>query len=325
MSESLPSALVCALDRVFDEWKDVISCAYVMAYELIKFYLGDDWASENVKSQEQYNMFMLNNIDEVNNDGFTHMHRVVELGDILFSLRKVKNFDLWCKKLRQIPTYSFFLEASIARNFISSGFTVTIVKESKKKGEDFDFLVEKRGLEISVEITSKNSAELSSAKIRDTLRKKESQVPDCRPAILFLAVPETWIKKASLQEPIYAEVINNFFSNHSKYNAVVLVWNEGISVGEGMVKIQAYRDYHNPAPKHPIDLSFLIPDKAIKSIDALESYINHGGSFDQPSPDLGNLSPSFYRWYIKNKAARAFFDYMSTSPGHHFRTSESYR
>lgn len=192
---TVPEPLATILIRAGDRYRDdIVALNYRMAVCILRYYLGEEWDDQKIRSQDEFDPFMLNGRVREGDTGWTNQLRVIRLGDSLFQLRNCQNFNLLCErfKIRVTDTKACFTEAQIASAFSSEGLQVEIVQESGMRGTDFDFLAHGRKQDVSVEVTTKNPGPLTTGTIKNTLRKKRSQVPSERAALLFIIIPEEW-------------------------------------------------------------------------------------------------------------------------------------
>ncbi len=296
--ERLANELVEAGVRLGD---DLPALYYRMAFCIIRFYLGEPWATRKVRLQHEFDPFMLNEFDEGSDNRFTHQNRVVELGNALFELRNCLNFDVLCERFRSRDTKPCFTEAQIAGSFANDGFQVEIVQETGVRGADFDFIAHGTCQDISIEVTAKELAPLTVATVKNTLTEKRSQVPADRAAILYIIIPEEWAADARVAETTFSEALGYFFEGSRRFNAVVLVWEATLVLGEGRIFALTYRPYENPLPRYPIDdTSFLRPDHPRGDLNTLRRRIetDSAGLKRELEYITSEPHPSFYDWYL---------------------------
>ena len=139
------------------------------------------------------------------------------------------------------------------------------------------------------------------ATIKNTLTEKRSQVPADRAAILYIIIPEEWTADAHVAEKIVSEAVGNFFGRSRRFNAVVLVWEATIVLGEGRIFALTYRPYENPKPRYPIDdTSFLRPDHPRGDLSTLRRLIetDSAGLKSELEDVTSEPHPAFYDWYL---------------------------
>ncbi|MEX0959538.1 MAG: hypothetical protein WDZ63_09650 [Burkholderiales bacterium] len=297
---SVPGQLADALDKAAAlSNHDQVAVYYAMACKVIRFYLGSDWVTTNVQLSDTPDSFMQNGFDERSDSRFVHQHRVIYLADYLFRLRVCPGFDILCERFHRQNTKSSFAEAQIAASFLDEELQVNITATTGKRGEDFDFTVSREGLNISVEVTSRDVAPLSVETVINTLQKKRTQVPTDRPAVLYIVIPTEWTADGKTAEAIFAESTTAFFRNSARINAVVFVWEPMIIINEGMIVGLAQRPYEHPHPRHCIGNSqFLRPEHPIGDLEALRYRAAYDTANLENELKVGmhTTTPSFYLW-----------------------------
>ena len=230
--------------------------------------LGETWVEKYVLPSPHPDQWMLN----ANDDWFKdhpiggkdirrgiHYYRVVRLSDAFCTILtgKIEEGDLLRKRFRErtdLRALFAELEASLlVRNKVS----VKVIGESGKRGEDFDLLATVRGVPVSVEITAiEEDAVMSPRSILNRLRSKRTQVPTSRPAILYLSVPDAWMKNYNLAVLMFDAAIRRFMVQSRRFNAVVLTWENVTPTGDIPVSRHIQAVYNN----HP---RFRIPDYSV--------------------------------------------------------------
>lgn len=209
----------------------------------ISIILGEDWHKKRIALNENPDTWMLNGneawlaahpVVAPDMRRVIYSHRVIRLSDALFTVsREIAGFDrLRQRFLKRKDTRALFAEAEIASLLIHNGCSVQIVGESGVRGQDFDLLVTARGVSVSVEVTAIEGGALSARTILNKLNGKRDQVPANRPAVLYIRVPETWMRNYTSAFLVFNEAIKRFMRSSRRFNAIVLVW-EGVTPAEG--------------------------------------------------------------------------------------------
>jgi hypothetical protein len=185
--------------------------------------------------------------------------RVIEIAEMLFLLRSCQGFSDMCDRLARRDLRATFFEAAMAQMFLVAGFQVSFFPPTGNKGEDFDFIAEKFGKKINVEVTALTGDTFRAATIADRLGQKRRQVPPEEPSVICCILPETW-DESDINFKL-TNIAENFLARTGRVNAVVFVrerhWDavEDKSSG-GYVVIR--KPFKNQAPRHPVaSLDFL--------------------------------------------------------------------
>lgn len=278
---------------------DLLSMFHRMAFCVIRHYLGAEWAAQKIHVRTDFDPFMLNELNELSENRFTHMKRVQTLADKLFLLRNCKGFDVLCDRFRKRATKSCYEEALIASFFFHDGFEVEIIKESGIRGSDFDFVARRQEQSISVEVTAKEPVPLTVETIKNTLNQKRTQVPAHRPAILYVLIPECWTQDGQTAEAVLSEAIGSFFKSSQRFNAVILCWQKSIVLGEGRVISEVRLPYLHCSPRHPIHSTDFLNFHPLGDINQLiqRAKAKPDELIEELKANLGTAS-SFYSWYL---------------------------
>ncbi len=181
-----------------------------------------------------------------------HTHRTIRLADAVFTLLSggVKGIDEMKNRFLSRPTKPCFIEAEIASMHVYNGFQVEIIKESGKRGEDFDLSAIKDGTAVSVEVTSKIDGPLTVRTIKNTLHDKRSQVPADCPAVLYTHIPAEWMRHEAKSSDVLTEAVVEFIKRSKRFNIIVFVWEEVIPFMTGGFPILSMRACFNEMPRH---------------------------------------------------------------------------
>ncbi len=180
------------ISRALEGQDDPNARAYAAAVVILRHHLGDDFIAKKVAHSNQPDPFLLNDLRPEALTRQTHMTRVTELADFLFTLDGTPGFNDLLNRLRTRDIEPVFADAEAAATFQRNGYSVTITHERGVLGGDFDFSAVKDGKIINVEVTATNVSAFRSKPIRNLLRKKRRQVPRGSAAGLLVVIPATW-------------------------------------------------------------------------------------------------------------------------------------
>src|ERR1039458_7871184 len=203
---------------------------HAMASRLLCLYLGWDWYQRHIAFQDVPDEWMHNLRGDRSRTGrVLYNSRVNRLGDAVFTLLKARAKGLDGLKQRFLvrPTKPCFFEAEIASLLAYNGFDVEVTIERGIRGKDFDLIATRGVHTISVEVTAKDDGPLTVQTVRNTLKKKRTQVPVQQPAVIYMRVPAEWMSDLPAAQAIFTEAFVDFFKKSRRLNAVILVW-EGV-------------------------------------------------------------------------------------------------
>jgi hypothetical protein len=227
---------------------------HAMASRLLALFFGWDWYQHKISFREDPDEWTHNLKGDTSINRVIYHKRVVQLGDAVFTLlkRESKGGDLLKQRFHTRPTKPCFVETQIASLLAYNGFEVEIVGETGIRGEDFDLAVTRDTVTLNIEITAKEDGRpLTVQTISNTVQSKRTQVPQHRPAILYMRIPAEW--KATLREShaIFNEAFADFFQRSHRFNAIILVWEDVMPFMSGaFTQITMWGCYNNN-PRHP--------------------------------------------------------------------------
>lgn len=247
--DRLASELIEVAER---HQKDSVALIYALAYRVIRFFLGAEWAERRVRLHATPDAWMLNGLDETTELRFVHIDRVVTLADALFRLSGCSGFEALLERFSRPDTKPSCIEADVASLFAEEQFEVEIIRERGIRGQDFDFRATKDAISVSVEVTAKSPVPISAKTLFNTLSEKRDQVPSDKPAILYVQIPKTWASGGAITEQALSAAISNNFARSRRFNAVVIIWEFLIPAFTGAVIGLAYRPFIHPNPRHQL-------------------------------------------------------------------------
>jgi hypothetical protein len=129
---------------------------------------------------------------------------------------------------------------------------VRIVKESGVRGQDFDLEITLRGLPVNVEVTAIAQRPLNAQTLLNRLRKKCNQVPKDNPAILYIHIPDIWMRNRSLAFLVLDRAIRRFFLKSRRYNMICFIWEEVANEPHGFVPRMSVQPVFNNHARFPM-------------------------------------------------------------------------
>jgi hypothetical protein len=253
--------LMEALDELRGHDRQIIEINIAALF--LNMVLGTNWCSKHVALGSDPDPWMLNGNDAwlarhpIADDvrRLVYYHRVIRLADSLATLllHPVTGFDALRERIKTRPdTRASFTETEIASMLAYNGCSVQIIEETGVKGKDFDLLASFQGTDVSVEVTAISGGELSAKRILNKLNDKRAQLPQHRPAVLYVHVPADWMRDDALAASAFTEATSKFMSRSRRINLLVLVWEDVLPFMHGGFAHMWLRPGYNNVPHHGI-------------------------------------------------------------------------
>lgn len=254
---------------------------YGMAFRVIKHFLGDEWCDRYIRLSERPDDFMLNGYGNQEAARYIHQKRVVELGDILYSLclKNRNTLTVIVERFRKRDIRTTYFEAHIASLLLQDGYAIDVREEIGVLGDDFDLNVEKDGMHIAAEVTSKSeSSSLTESSLRNTLGDKRRQLPADLPSILFIILPKHWTASTDT-ESILLQATNKFFSRSKRIGCVQFVWELWFDTPIGKASAVGFIPLFHPSPRFPLgDIGIVFKPSVPYDIHTLVKAVQNGDS-----------------------------------------------
>jgi hypothetical protein len=257
------SYLLKNLDDFERRFNDDALIAQGMSEAVIILALGVEWFTRHVKPNNNPDPWMLNGsqqwfsshpVSPPDQRPVIFRMRVTRLGDALFTvIRRVRDSELIKQRfLTRNDTRSSFIEAEVASMLAHNNCAVRIVKESGVRGQDFDLEITLRGLPVNVEVTAIAQRPLNAQTLLNRLRKKCNQVPKDNPAILYIHIPDIWMRNRSLAFLVLDRAIRRFFLKSRRYNMICFIWEEVANEPHGFVPRMSVQPVFNNHARFPM-------------------------------------------------------------------------
>lgn len=243
------------------------------AREIVCFLLGHDWWVRNVwqeMGQAARRMEYLRLDMKTERAPTESVDRLISLADSLFAVQHSKGFDFKLDELRamspeqpNVVLEDIAIELEVAKLLVRSGHEIEFVEPKKdQRGQDFDLrLTLRTGENANVEIKCKREETPVNAKsLRNSLRDLRGQLPKGIAGVGFVRLPYEWVADDGFADEVRS-VLEGFFRNTGRVNAVVFVWEEWLDLGDGaLARAQKFRIELNPNPACPLDaLATILP------------------------------------------------------------------
>jgi hypothetical protein len=232
--------------------------AYAIATEYLREVVGNEWTNQTVfgmhptvtRTNRPGRAFLRAEATD-SADGFRNLERVVSLAEMLFNLKDVDGIGARIDDLRNGVIESTYAELESGDFLYRRGITFRYVDRTGQKGADFDAVLPlEDGSSLPAEMKAKaETTELSANGVENILQNARSQLPPGTPGLIFLKLPEAWIRNPDVAA-IVTSAVNGFLRGTTRVIAVILQWEEQHAVNpEGALTLYKFRLERGATPK----------------------------------------------------------------------------
>jgi hypothetical protein len=210
--------------------------AYTLSIALLKYFLGSEWAWQNLRPvqpdpskiyHDGRKFLKTDHPDQDADSNHRHIARITGLASALFNFQSTLGIAHRITELKRGTLESGLGELECARLVSASRFQLKFVipRIGRPRGENYDIeFVSKSGLEICCEIESKaETTTLTEKTIYDTFEHARKQLPKGKPGLVFLRLPESWMKHAEC-EMIAIKAAQDKFRQSNRLVLILLMW-----------------------------------------------------------------------------------------------------
>jgi hypothetical protein len=201
---------------------------YTLSGNILCHFLGPGWVMENIFGKPMpKDKFFKAVSQEGSKERFQNQDRAIELAEILFNLQFINGMDKRLNELRCGTVESSVAELEGAKLLVKSGLSVQFVNPVGQKGFDYDTeLYLPNGTKVCCEMKCKiEGTKLSKATLKETLRKARDQLPKDALGLIFVKIPEEWVKQQICEE-VMLNTLQEFFRRTQRVFAVIFHWEE---------------------------------------------------------------------------------------------------
>lgn len=186
------------------------------------------------------------------NEFHMHLMRVKSLGEMIFNLQRVSGLDEVLERLRGGDVESAIAELEAGMMLQMAGVAFRYVKRIQQTGFDYDIeLFHPNGVLCCVEAKCRiEAANFNLRAVGKRLREATNQLPQLRPGILMIKIPQGWTTEPGFYDK-FENMVRGFLNETKR---IVLVHGFTVSsavVNDRLVIRPLGRDYVNK--KHRFD------------------------------------------------------------------------
>lgn len=208
------------------------TCGLVI--NVLKFFLEDELAKQiiltnneerNKKSLSVKEYFKTNSSHQA--DRYKYQFRISKLAEYIFNLQDVQGIDEIIARLSLDTIEATFAELACGAFLYRHSIPFNFVKPEGIKGENYDIeITTPNELQICCEVKSKKEdATLSVKTIKNSLKTAQRQLPNKKPGVIFLKIPEEWVFDSTITET-FQSILTEFFRNSNRIVAIIVRWEE---------------------------------------------------------------------------------------------------
>ena len=220
--------------------------AFALASGVLRLFLGSEWVEKCIISDLGKKGFLsVKEQDPIKRE--ISFFRVMDLAEILYNLQYTPGFDECVNRMRQGDIEGTLAELNVARMLFLNcvPFRFVVPQGVKKKDYDFDILFA-TGQVASADAKCKiDETTFSEGGIRNSLKAAREQLPNDKPGIIFIKVPEHWLENYDFRNRALP-LVRRFLGGVRRIVSVKF-YSEPISFANNVMRIDlAYKEESNP-------------------------------------------------------------------------------
>ncbi len=227
--------------------KDCLFYRFGLAIEILRVLVDNEWVNQVIfpndhpiksKATEKAMTFLRSK-----GIGYQFQERVYRLATRLYQLKDVPNISQVIENIKNGDLEGAYAEIEAGRHLHSRNIPFIYVLPRGTKGLDFDIEITSP-VRINCEVKHKiEGTALSKETLERTLSDAKSQVPENEPSLLFIKIPEEWIRSPEISGTI-ERTLGTFFPRSINVIGIMFRWEER-GGGQG-VFLWKYRFEENP-------------------------------------------------------------------------------
>jgi hypothetical protein len=230
--------------------------AMAMAQEIVLLALGPDFFKQHCVGKKGPDSSFLRPNSSEENDRYLFQHRVIALGEMIYSLKDCAGFEAFLNPLRTNDLQSVFFELRVANELVRSGYQIRFISCKGTKGLDYDLNAHIDGFDVAIEAKTRRAGETNGIpRILDILNTARSQLPQSGPGIIAISIPEEWLLS---QYNLLEIEVRSFLRNTARVNHVLAFaesWADRLS---GKACVSMIAQFDGVQPRHHFNKNPLI-------------------------------------------------------------------
>jgi hypothetical protein len=231
---------------------------YYIGHQIARFFLGDEWVNRNIfgdgvgaaRQARIGRTFLKSDATGVDNN-VKHQDRVIKLAECLYNLQHVECMDGVIKRLKSDNLESVYSELECARAMSHQSLNLRFIKPDGHLQDNYDAEITTPGnRSICCEIKSKNEkTALSRKAVERSIELARQQLPENRPGLVWLRIPELWSSQVGAKAIVDAAVKHRV-NKSSRLVAIIVGFQLWSSEGNELVTAFRYTEEFNERSPH---------------------------------------------------------------------------
>ncbi len=243
-----------------------------LAAAIINRYLGKDWIEQYVEAKSRDAGYLRLDLAAPLQEKLTALMRYYEFAETLLNLQDVEGLEVCLDRLFEGNVESACAELDVARLLYSFDLKFKFVRPKQVKTEDYDFeIFYPDGFKVVADAKCKfESTPVRPESIKHSLQDARRQLPKNAAGIIFVKVPEGWIRDISIARGI-VKVAQDFMHGTDKVPGTdrvksVKFYAPVTEVGPvHTIRLHLHREVSNPKfPERDWDMFTRIPRMKIE-------------------------------------------------------------
>jgi hypothetical protein len=233
---------------------------FALAIDVLRFFMGDDWVHESLNTQSKNasrgnasgrKFFKTDSAFRDQHVTHRHQERVTSLATTLYNLQAVPGIAHRIRQLKDSDLETALGELQCALSLIDPSLQFQFIVPISRKGADYEAeFVTPSGQSICCEIkTKKEGTELSQSTIWSTLEKARKQLPNGKPGVIFVRIPESWMDSSQVGTTIEA-AIAKITRQSDRVVAIVIASEKWAVVGHQSTVLYTFQPVFNKRSTH---------------------------------------------------------------------------
>jgi hypothetical protein len=210
------------LDTYFSFPDDIrkISPSLHIALSVVNYFLGEDWLEKHLNPLVLKSGFLRLRLDPAN-ETYIQTYKTIDLAELLFNLQHVVGFDECVTRMKtEQHVESGLAELDFGRMLRINNQKFRFITPKGARGDDYDFEITLGKWVVCADVKCKlEDKHISKSIVMNELKGSRNQLPDDKPGMFFIKVPQHWMQKY-LYDQLLVETAKEFLRSTRRIVAI---------------------------------------------------------------------------------------------------------